>query len=273
MAAAIFAGIGAATGLFSGFFGASEASRKNAEAQRQYKEQVKQQKEIARATNKYQREVFQADKADYYAQRDYQFQIATQAWQRQNEIQDFQYLQDLRAYQRDIQIRDQQLNFNDLAAKQAFANESAALAGLFTQQMFDREDQIMGLQKALTENVLNRRTTQLEMQSVANKGMFGREAIQQDFAEYTRQADFRKESALVESAQKQGKAQLMQAGGSQRKAGQATMGEFYRGMSEITSALEGRLRQAALKLAELGVETSLLRRSLVSKCKALIMLP
>jgi len=262
MAAAIFAGFGAFTGLAQGIFGASEASKQNAEADRRYKEQVKRQKEIAKATNKYQREVFQADKANYYTQRDYQFQIATQAWQRQNEIQDFQYLQDLRAYQRDIQIRDQQLNFNDLAAKQAFANESAALAGLFTQQMFERQDQVMGLQKALTEAALNRRTTQLEMQSVVNKGIFGREAIQQDLAEYTKQVDFKKESALVESAQKQGKAQLMQAGGSFRKAGQATMGEFYRGMSEITSALEGRQRQAALKMAELGVETSLLEKKL-----------
>jgi hypothetical protein len=262
MAAAIFAGIGAATGLFSGIFGASQASSQNAQAQRQYEEQLKRQKEIAKATNKYQREVFQADKANYYAQRDYQFQIATQSWQRQNEIQDFQYLQDLRAYQRDIQIRDQQLNFNDLAAKQAFANETAALSGLFTKQIFDRQDQIMGLQKALTENVLNRRTTQLEMQSVANKGLFGSVAIQEDLKEYSKQANFKQESALVESAQKQGKAQLMQAGGSFRKAGQATMGEFYRGMSEITSALEGRQRQAALKMAELGVETSLLEKKL-----------
>ena len=262
MAAAIIAGIGAATGLAQGIFGASDAARQNSEAEDRYREQVKQQKEIARATNKYNREVFRADKQNYFAQRDYQFQIATQNWQRQNEIQDFQYLQSLREYQKDIGIRDQQLNFNDLAAKQAFSNESAALAGLFTQQMFDRQDQVMGLQKALAENVLNRRTTQLEMQSVANKGIFGSAAIQEDLKEFTKQADFKKESALVESAQKQGKAQLMQAGGSFRKASQVTRAEFYRGMSELTSALEGRQRQAALKLAELGVETSLLEKKL-----------
>jgi hypothetical protein len=262
MAAAIFAGIGAATGLFSGILGASEASRQNAEAQSQYEKQVKQQEKIARKTNKYNQKVFDADKANYYAQRDYQLQIATQDWQRQSEIQDFEYLQSLRQYQRDIQIRDQQLNFNDLAANQAFANESAALAGLFTQQLFDRQDQVLGLQKALTENVLNRRATQLEMQNVVNKGVFGSAAIQQDLQEYTKQVDFKKESALAESAQKQGKAQLMQAGGSFRKAGQATMGEFYRGMSELSSMLQGRQRQAALKMAELGVETSLLEKKL-----------
>jgi len=262
MAAAIFAGIGAATGLVSGIFGASEASRQNAEAQSQYEKQVKQQKKIARKTNKYNKKAFEADKANYFAQRDYQFEIATQNWQRQSEIQDFQYLQDLRAYQRDIGIRDAQLNFNDLSAKQAYSNESAALAGLFTQQMFDRQDQVLGLQKALTENVLNRRATQLEMQSVVNKGVFGSAAIQQDLQEYTKQVDFKKESALVENMQKQGRADLLQAGGSMRKAGQSTMAEFYRGMSELSSTLQGRQRQAALKMAELGVETSLLEKKL-----------
>jgi len=262
MAAAIIAGIGAATGLAKGIFGASQASKQNAEAKKQYKKQLKRQKKIARKTNRYQRKVFKADKENYNAQREYQLQIATQDWQRQNEIQDFQYLQALRQYQRDVQIRDQQLNFNDLAAKQAYANESAALAGLFTQQMFSREDQVMGLQKALTENALNRRATQLEMQSVVNKGMFGREDIQQNLAEYTKEVDFKKLNTFIENTQKQGKAELMQAGGSQRKAGQVTVGEFYRGMSEMASMLQGRQRQAALKMAELGVETSLLEKKL-----------
>jgi hypothetical protein len=262
MAAAIIAGIGAATGLAQGIFGASDAARQNSEAEDRYREQVKQQEKIAKRQTKYNDKTFEADKENYKAQRNYQFQIATQNWQRQNEIQDFQYLQDLRAYQRDIQIRDQQLNFNDLAAKQAFSNESAALAGLFTQQMFDRQDQMMGLQKALAENVLNRRTTQLEMQSVANKGIFGSAAIQENLKEFTKKTDFEKESALIENAKAQGQVGLMQAGGSRRKAAQATMGDFYRGMSRMASELQGRQRQAALQLAELGLETSLLEKKL-----------
>jgi len=39
MAAAIFAGIGAVTGLAQGIFGASQASSQNAEADRRYREQ------------------------------------------------------------------------------------------------------------------------------------------------------------------------------------------------------------------------------------------
>ena len=260
---AIAATVGSAgASIFGGIFGASEADRQNQEAQAQYEAQVKQQEKIARKTNEYNKEAFQVDKANYKAQRNYQYNIAKQDWQRQNEIQDFQYLQSLLSYQRDLQIRDQQLNFNDLAGKQAFSNESAALAGLFTQQMFDRQDQMMGLQKALAENVLNRRTTQLEMQSVANKGIFGSATIQENLKEFTKKADFEKESALIENAKAQGQVGLMQAGGSRRKAVQTTMGDFYRGMSRMASELQGRQRQAALQLAELGLETSLLEKKL-----------
>ena len=251
-----------AVDVVGGLFGASEADRQNREAQERYEEQVKQQEKIAKRQTKYNDKTFDADKENYKAQRSYQFQIAKQNWRRQNEIQDFDYLQSLLEYQQDIRIRDQQLNFNDLAAKQAFSNESAALAGLFTQQMFDRQDQVMGLQKALAENVLNRRTTQLEMQGVANKGIFGSAAIQENLKEFTKKTDFEKESALIENAKAQGQVGLMQAGGSRRKAAQATMGDFYRGMSQMTSALQGRQRQAALQLAELGLETSLLEKKL-----------
>jgi hypothetical protein len=260
---AIAATVGSAgASIFGGIFGASEADRQNKEAQAQYEAQVKQQEKIARKTNEYNKEAFQVDKANYKAQRNYQYNIAKQDWQRQNEIQDFQYLQSLLQEQRDLRIRDDQLNFNDLAAKQAFSNESAALAGLFTQQMFDRQDQMMGLQKSLAENVLNRRTTQLEMQSVANKGIFGSATIQENLKEFTKKADFEKESALIENAKAQGQVGLMQAGGSRRKAVQTTMGDFYRGMSRMASELQGRQRQAALQLAELGLETSLLEKKL-----------
>lgn len=246
--------------VIGGIFGASEADRQNKAQEKAYREQVKQSKQIARETNKYNRQVFRADKQNYYNQVEYQNQISLQNWERGKEIQDFQYLQSLRQYQKDIGIRDAQLNFNDLAAKQAFANESAALAGIFTQQMFDREDQVMGLQKVLAENLLNRRATDLEMQSIANKGLFGSMSIQGDLRDFTEKANFQKQSALVENLQAQGQNQLRQA--STKKGGQATMAEFYRGMSELSSALSGRQRQAALKMAELGVETSILEKKL-----------
>jgi hypothetical protein len=85
---------------FGGLFGASQADRQNREAQERYEEQVKQQEKIAKRQTKYNNKTFDADKENYKAQRNYQFEIATQNWQRQNEIQDFQYLQSLREYQK-----------------------------------------------------------------------------------------------------------------------------------------------------------------------------
>jgi DNA-binding helix-hairpin-helix protein with protein kinase domain len=99
-------GSAGASGFGQGIFGASEADRQNQEAQAQYEAQVKQQEKIARKTNEYNKEAFQVDKANYKAQRNYQYNIAKQDWQRQNEIQDFQYLQSLLEEQRDLRIRD-----------------------------------------------------------------------------------------------------------------------------------------------------------------------
>jgi hypothetical protein len=75
MAAAIIAGIGAATGLAQGIFGASDAARQNSEAEDRYREQVKQQEKIAKRQTKYNDKTFEADKENYKAQRNYQFKL------------------------------------------------------------------------------------------------------------------------------------------------------------------------------------------------------
>ena len=256
-------------GIVSSIFGASQQSAANAAAKRAADRAWERTKENTRRVNDYNEAVAEADKANYYAMRDYEFQIATQNWERGKEIQDFQYDQAMRQYAKSVGIYEQQLNFNDLEAERAFAAESAALAGLFTQQAFAREDQMMGLQKALTEISLNRRTTDLEMQSVINKGTFGITAIQENLKEYTKQTDFKKQDALIESLQAQGKNELRQAGGSARKGRQVTMAELHRGMTQLSSALSGKQRQAALQVAELGLETSLLTKKLEIQAESL----
>jgi hypothetical protein len=47
------------------------------------------------------------------------------------------------------------------------------------------------------------------------------------------------------------------------------MAGFYRGMSELSSALSGKQRQAALQLAELGLETSILEKKLEVQMESL----
>lgn len=262
MAAAIFAGISAATGIIGGIFGASQASSQNDQAIQNFNEQKKLAKEIADRTNEYNKRAFEVDKQNYWNQYNYQWDSAVQAWQRGNEIQDFKYLQDLRAYARDLKIRDDQINFNDLGAKQAIQAEDAALVGLFQQQMFDRESEMASLKKTLFEGQINRFATQTELDSLVQKDRVGQATIQQAVTEAVKETSFKKESAMVESLQLQGQAQLRQAGKSRAKGQQATLADFYRGMSNLESSLSGRGKQAALQLMQLGLESSLAKTQL-----------
>ena len=258
----VFGIIAGVASIAGGIFGASEADKQNKKAQENYEEQKRQAQNIANKTNEYNRKAFAIDQQNYETQYNYQYGTAVQSWERGKEIQDFQYLQSLRQYQRDIGIRDRQINFNDLAAKQAYSAEDNALVGLFKQQMFEREDQIAGLKKTLLEGQLNRKATQTEFDAVQTKGMLGEFSIQQSLNQLTKETSFQKENALVKNLQQQGVTEMRQAGVSRQRGKAMTMGEFYRGMSQLESSLSGRQRQAALQLTELGVDTSLTKKKL-----------
>jgi len=247
--------VGAVTSIGSGIFGASQASGANARAKRAAEAAERKAKKITKNTNEYNLRAFEIGKQNYYNERDYQYETAVKSWEYGKEIQDFQYLQDMRQYAKSLQIRDDQLNFNDLGADLAFANEDAALAGIFRQQMFDRESQIASLKKTLVEGDLNRKVTQSEMDSLLAKDMIGKLTITQALDEYTKEATFKKESAMVDSVKAQGQAELRQAGRSRQRAQAVTTGEYFRNLSQIASALSGRQRQAALQLTELGAQT------------------
>jgi hypothetical protein len=256
----VFAVIGAVTGIASGIYGASQADSQNRQAQDNYQEQKKQQQQIADAANEYNKRAFDVDVQNYFNQRQYQYDTAIQSWERGKEIQDYQYNQAYRQYQRSVQIGRQQLNFNDLAAKQAYAAEDFALQGLFQQQMFDRESQIAALKKTLLEGQLNQRAIQPELDAVVQKDRLGQYSIQDTVKQLVEQTAFEKENALVKNLQQLGAADLRQA--SRAKGRQATLGDFYRQMSQLDASLTGRQRQAAVQLTQLGVETSLARKRL-----------
>ena len=258
----IFGVISGVASIAGGILGASQASEQNAQAQDNYEQQKKLAKEVADKTNEYNRKAFAIDKENYENQYNYQLDTAIKSWERGNEIQDFQYLQTLRQYQRDVGIQIRQVDFNDLAAKQAYGAEDNALAGLFKQQVFEREDQIAGLQKTLLEGQLNRRATQADLDAVTQKGMLGELSIQQTLNQLTKETSFQKENALVKNLQQQGVSEMRQAGVGRQRGKAMTMGEFYRGMSQLESQLSGRQRQAALQLTELGVDTSLSKKKL-----------
>lgn len=259
---AVFAAIGAVASIAGGIFGASQASSQNEQAQQNYNDQKRLAQEIADKTNEYNKRAFEVDQQNYWNQYAYQWGSAVQAWQRQNEIDDYRYVQDLRAYQRDLRILTDQINFNDLAATQAYKAEDAALTGLFRQQMFEREDQIASLKKTLYEGEINRYATQAEFDAVIEKEKIGKLSIRETLRESVREATFQKESAMVDSLRKQGQAALGQAGKSRGRAQQTTLAEFYRGMSQLESSLSGKTRQAALQVLELESQSKLAEKQI-----------
>lgn len=262
MALAIIAGIGAATSIVGGIFGASQADQQNQAAQNNYDQQKRLAQQAADKANEYNKRAFEVDKQNYFNQYNYQWDSAVQSWQRGNEIQDYRYLQDLRMYQRDLGIQERQLDFNDLAGKTAYAAEDAALTNIFKQQMFEREDQVDSLKKTLLEGELNRYATQAEFNAATAKGKIGSMTIQDALNQYTQETSFKKESAMIENIKAQGRNELRQAGTSRQKGQQATMADFYRGMSQLEASLSGTQRKAALQLLELGVDTSLTKTRL-----------
>lgn len=258
----VAAGIGAVASVVGGIFGANEASNQNAQAQQNYEEQRRRQQEIADATNAYNKKAFEVEQQNYINQYNYQWETAIQTYQRQAEIQDYEYLQSLRQYSKDLKILSDQIDFNDLAAEQAFKTEDLALNNLFQQQVFDRESQLMGLKQTLYEGELNRAATQAEFEALSEKNEVNKISITEEVDQALRAATFEKEKAYVKTLEKQGGQQLRQAGKSARKGRQASIAEYYRGMSELNSALMGTKRRAALKFLELDTSTAAAQKQL-----------
>lgn len=141
--ALIFAGIGAAASVASGIAGASQAASANAQAQDNYEGQQRAAQKAADAQNEYNKKVFAADKANYYAQRQYEWDTAVQSWQYNQQIQDYSYLQTAKQYLSSVENTQQQLTYNSVAAKEAQEQEQASLTEILNSAAFQQEGLII----------------------------------------------------------------------------------------------------------------------------------
>jgi len=137
------AGISAVSSIVGGIFGASEADKQNQAAQENYEAQKRAAEEAARRTNEYNKKVFEADKANYYAQRAYEWDTAVKSWQYNQEIQDFSYLQTAKQYLSSVENTQQQLTYNSVAAREAQEQEQASLVEILNSAAFQREGMII----------------------------------------------------------------------------------------------------------------------------------
>jgi len=141
--AGVIAGIGAVASIAGGIMGASQAADQNAQAQANYEAQKKAAEKQARLTNEYNARVFKADKANYYAQSEYDWETALTNWQYNSTIQEYQYLQTAKQYLSSVENTQQQLTYNSVAAQQAKEQEQASLAEILNSAAFQQEGMLI----------------------------------------------------------------------------------------------------------------------------------
>lgn len=140
---AIFAGIGAITGIFGAASGASQAAEQNRKAEERYQEQKKLAKEAADKTNEYNKRVFEVDKQNYANTRAWEWETSVKNWQFNQSREDLNYLNAVKQYGKSVENTRDQLNYNSLAAMQAYESEQAALNELINEQRFNRQDMLV----------------------------------------------------------------------------------------------------------------------------------
>ena len=140
-----------------------------AENRRRVKEENKQQKKLnkqAKANYKYELEVFEAGKKDYFAQRDFEFETALKQYDYNVEIQDYSYGQALARYEKDLGIYEAQLGYNEDAFGLAISDQEAALQDLGLQQAFQREAIYADLENEIINQGLNRESQEVKLETI-----------------------------------------------------------------------------------------------------------
>ena len=135
-----FTAISAAVSIAGGIAGASSASSANADAKKAQKKQQKLLNKQAKINNKYNEKAFEAEKKDYFAQREFQFDMANRQFEYDNTIQDYTYLQNVRQYGKSIDQLGTQLVYNSLAAHQAYESTQSQFQELLASQSFAKEN-------------------------------------------------------------------------------------------------------------------------------------
>ena len=167
----IFAGVSAVSSIAGGIFGASQASKSNRAANRRYKKQKKLNKKQAKITNAYNEAVFEAEKADYYAARQFQYEMAVKQFQYDTTVQDFRYLQDVKAYGASVENYGQQMVYNNIAYQAAKDSQMAAYNETLDAAAYEQQDMLVSqLESAGNASMLQAGGSRAKaMQAVAAK--------------------------------------------------------------------------------------------------------
>lgn len=134
-----WAAIGAGASILGGIFGSRSASKANRLAEKRYQEQKKLNEEQAKITNEYNQATFEAEKNDYYAAREFQYEMALKNHKYQQDVQDFRYLQDVKQYGKSVENYGQQLVYNNMAYQSAKDSQMAAYNETLDAAAFEKQ--------------------------------------------------------------------------------------------------------------------------------------
>tara|TARA_B100001741_G_scaffold302270_1_gene291242 strand:+ start:479 stop:1288 length:810 start_codon:yes stop_codon:yes gene_type:complete len=140
---ATWAAVGAVGSVLGGIFGSSQSSKANKLAEKRYQEQKKINEEQAKITNEYNQATFEAEKNDYYAAREFQYDMALKQFKYQTDVQDFRYLQDVRQYGKSVENYGQQLVYNNMAYQSAKDSQMAAYNETLDAAAFDKQSMLV----------------------------------------------------------------------------------------------------------------------------------
>ena len=135
--------ISAGASIVGGIMGSSSASKANSRAKRAEKEQRKAAQAAADATNKYNAAAFEAEKKNYFANKNFQYDTALKNWKYSQTIKDYEYKTVVEQYGKSVQNTADQLAFNSIAAIDAYEAEQAALNELFVEDAFNRQGDLV----------------------------------------------------------------------------------------------------------------------------------
>jgi hypothetical protein len=228
----------------------------NKELRAEDKKRRKAAKTAARADFSYNKAVFEAEKANYYAQREYAFDTAMRQYNYNVEIQDYQYAQALASYERDDAIYNQQTNFNEIARDLAISDEKAGLQDLALQQAFTRESIFADLDNTLINQTFDTLQQKANLFGIKSNERIQTESIQTEINRISKSNSFEKEAQFVKGLEKGGEASLGQAGKSRGKGVQSSQAESFRALTQLDSSLRGSRRNAGVQLLNLQVDSS-----------------
>ena len=237
------------------------AHSRNKAAKKAEKKQREHAEKVARLTNEHNDKLDAADRENYHMMRDFSHESNMRNWQRGREIQDFQYLSQLKQFQKSTAIGNAQLGLNADAERLGIEGEQAVIEEAFIQNQFQHDASMANLKEAYTQGMFDRREQNLQLRGIKDKERFGIANVVNELKLQETQNALQKESTMVDSLVARGTAQLGQAGKSSAKGVQANMAALQRSLMALDTEMSGRRISAHLQMAELQADASLAEAS------------